>query len=84
MPTTNYGNNDRLTERLNRCHDPKAALAILTAALSGYKSTSKEPCSSADFYGGNNLKLARHFLSLEHGEEVLSIMETMKKGGQEA
>ena len=82
--TTNYGNNDRLTERLNRYRDPQAALAILTAVLTSYKSTSKQPCSSADFYGGNNLKLARHFLSLEHGEEVLSIMETMKKGGQEA
>ena len=82
--TTTYGNNDRLTERINRCRDPQAALAILTAVLSGYKSTSKEPCSGADFYGGNNLKLARHFLSLEHGKDVLSIMETMKKGGQEA
>ena len=77
-------NIDRLTERINRCRDPQAVLAILTAVLSGYKSTSKEPRSGADFYGGNNLKLARHFLSLEHGEEVLSIMETMKKGGQEA
>ena len=82
--TTTYGNNDRLTERINRCRDPQAALAILTAVLSGYKNTSKEPCSGADFYGGNNLKLARHFLSLEHGKDVLSIMETMKKGGQEA
>ena len=82
--TTTYGNNDRLTERINRCRDPQAALAILTAVLSGYKRTSKEPCSGADFYGGNNLKLARHFLSLEHGKDVLSIMETMKKGGQEA
>ena len=82
--TTTYGNNDRLTERINRCRDPQAALAILTAVLSGYKSTSKEPCSGADFYGGTNLKLARHFLSLEHGKDVLSIMETMKKGGQEA
>lgn len=79
--TTTYGNNDRLTERINRCRDPQAALAILTALLSGYKSTSKQPCSDADFYGGNNLKLARHFLSLEHGEEVLSVMAAMKKGG---
>ena len=73
-------NIDRLTERLNRCRDPQAALAILTTGLSGYKSTS-EPCSGADFYGGNNLKLARHFLRLEHGEEVLSVMAAMKKGG---
>lgn len=74
-------NIDRLTERLNRCRDPQATLAILTAVLSGYKSTSKQPCSDADFYGGNNLKLARHFLSMEHGEEVLSVMAAMKKGG---
>lgn len=77
-------NIDRLTERINRCRDPQAALAILTAVLTSYKSTSKEPCSGADFYGGNNLKLARHFLSLEHGEEVLAVMEALKKGGQTA
>lgn len=82
--TNTYGNNDRLTERINRCRDPQAALAILTAVLTGYKSTSKQPCSDADFYGGNNLRLARHFLSMEHGEEVLSIVETMKKGGKSA
>ena len=74
-------NIDRLTERINRCRDPQAALAILTAVLSGYKSANMQPCSGADFYGGNNLKLARHFLSLEHGEEVLSVMAAMKKGG---
>lgn len=74
-------NIDRLTERINRCRDPQAALAILTAVLTSYKSTSKEPCSGADFYGGNNLRLARHFLSLEHGEEVLAVMEALKKGG---
>lgn len=33
MPTTTYGNNDRLTERINRCHDPRAALAVLCAVL---------------------------------------------------
>lgn len=82
--TTTYGNNDRLTERINRCRDPQAALAILTAVLTSYKSTNKQPCSGADFYGGNNLKLARHFLSLEHGEEVLAVMEALKKGGQTA
>ena len=74
-------NIDRLTERLNRCRDPQAALANLTAVLTSYKGTSKQPCSDADFYGGNNLRLARHFLSLEHGEEVLSVMAAMKKGG---
>lgn len=79
--TTTYGNNDRLTERINRCHDPRAALAILCAVLADYKSTSKQTCSGADFYGGNNLKLAQHVLSLEHGEEVLSVMAAMKKGG---
>lgn len=31
--TNTYGNNDRLLERLNRCHNPRAALAILCAAL---------------------------------------------------
>ena len=31
--TTTYGNNDRLTERLNRCHNPRAALAVLCAVL---------------------------------------------------
>lgn len=31
--TTTYGNNDRLTERLNRCHNPRAALLALCAAL---------------------------------------------------
>ena len=82
--TTNYGNNDRLTERLNRSPNPRAALAVLCAVLADYKSQSQEPCSSADFYGGNNLKLARHFLSLVHGEEVLALMGAMKKGGQEA
>ena len=74
-------NIDRLTERINRCRDPQAALAILTAVLTSYKGAIKQPCSDADFYGGNNLKLARHFLSLEHGEEVLSVMAAMKKGG---
>lgn len=31
--TNTYGNNDRLLERLNRCHNPRAALAILCAVL---------------------------------------------------
>ena len=31
--TTTYGNNDRLTERLNRCHNPRAAFAVLCAVL---------------------------------------------------
>lgn len=31
--TNTFGNNDRLTERINRCHNPKAALAVLCAAL---------------------------------------------------
>ena len=74
-------NIDRLTERINRCRDPQAALAILTAVLTSYRVTSKQPCSDADFYGGNNLKLARHFLSMEHGKEVLAVMAAMKKGG---
>ena len=37
MPTTTYGNNDRLTERLNRCHNPRAALAVLCVVLSAFK-----------------------------------------------
>lgn len=31
--TNTYGNNDRLLERLNRCHNPRAALALLCAVL---------------------------------------------------
>lgn len=31
--TNTYGNNDRLTERLNRCHNPRAALTLLCAVL---------------------------------------------------
>ena len=31
--TTTYGNNDRLTERFNRCHNPRLALALLVAIL---------------------------------------------------
>ena len=31
--TTTYGNNDRLTERINRCHNPRLALALLVAIL---------------------------------------------------
>ena len=34
MPTTNYGNNDRLTERLNRSPNPRATLAALCVILS--------------------------------------------------
>lgn len=33
MPTTTYGNNDRLTERINRCHNPRAALVVLCAVM---------------------------------------------------
>lgn len=31
--TTTYGNNDRLTERINRCKNPRLALALLVAIL---------------------------------------------------